>query len=176
MEISRNNPENKSIIIQGTHLFPGCDVSVYINNIFVSNVGDTQDFTCFYTPKTEGYYNATLRINQNGTIIILAYTDPLFTVTLIGGEQPEEQQPFLPEPLSYIAGTLLTIFLLALPLMIIGKYKIENDVARYSPIFTGCLGFILSCLVGFFPWYAIFVLIFILTLVIIIMWLQRKMI
>jgi hypothetical protein len=57
----------------------------------------------------------------------------------------------------------------------LGKIGISgSESLKYVPIFSGTMGFILSCLIGFFPWYSIFALLFVLILIIVVLYLSKN--
>jgi hypothetical protein len=72
-------------------------------------------------------------------------------------------------------GAIITIALMILPSIGLGKIGMsESESLKYVPIFSGTMGFILSCLIGFFPWYSIFALLFVLIMIIVILYLSKK--
>lgn len=77
-------------------------------------------------------------------------------------------------PFTYIAGTILTLFCLILPALLIRKANIQSEILKYVPLFSGIFGFILSCMLGFFPWYAIFGLILVLVIVLAVIYQSKK--
>lgn len=77
-------------------------------------------------------------------------------------------------PFTYIAGTILTLFCLILPALLIRKANIQSEILKYVPLFSGIFGFILSCMMGFFPWYAIFGLILVLVIVLAVIYQSKK--
>jgi hypothetical protein len=50
----------------------------------------------------------------------------------------------------------------------------QSDLLKYIPVFSGSLGFIVSCLIGFFPWYAIFILVSIIVMILAVLYLSKK--
>lgn len=77
-------------------------------------------------------------------------------------------------PFTYIAGTILTLICLIIPALLIKTTNMQSDILKYVPLFSGIFGFILSCLIGFFPWYAIFGLILILVIVLAVIYQSKK--
>jgi hypothetical protein len=80
----------------------------------------------------------------------------------------------LQAPFTYIAGTILTLICLIIPALLIKSTNTQSEILKYVPLFSGIFGFILSCLIGFFPWYAIFGLILTLVVVLAVIYQSKK--
>jgi hypothetical protein len=175
LTIVDNNAENLSVYVTGQHAFIGCDVGIYVNGVLYKSVKYEQNFYCFYAPHSIGLYTIDLRMNQNGTIVILAHSPYVLTVTTEITIEPEHG--LLEPPFSYIAGAILTILFLVMPVILIGttvKDIMQSDLLKYIPVFSGSLGFVVSCLIGFFPWYAIFILVSIIVMILAVLYLSKK--
>lgn len=175
LQISRGNPENLNVSINGFHPFLATDTGIYIDGIKRYDLRETQVFSVYFTPHDSfsHRYNISLETRQDNGMVILKTV--FLTVTIEdGGEPVNPVVDLLPPPFSYIAGAIITLMFTIAPVVLIGKLGVENSIMQYIPIFTGLVGFILSCLVGFFPWYAIFGLVLILVLVIVVMWQRNK--
>lgn len=174
MTVSSDNLRNCNFTIFGQHTFIGTDVSIYVNNNFVSIVGDSQNYVKEYHPSSFGSYIVSLKINQNGTLVTLCNTS--FVVISSDTPTSETETGILTAPYTYIAGAILTLLFIIIPAMAISKISsvVSSDMLKYVPVMSGIFGFIISCLVGFFPWYSIFGLILILVLVLAIMWQSNK--
>lgn len=175
LEISRGNPENLNVSIGGFHPFLASDIGIYIDGVKRYDVREQQVFAISFIPHDNfnKVYNISLVVRQNDGLTVLKTV--FFTVHIKedegGGVTPTA---LLPAPFSYIAGAIVTLMFVIAPSVFIGKIGIENDMMKFVPVFSGMLGFILCCLVGFFPWYAIFGLVLILVLIITIMWQKNK--
>ena len=132
------------------------------------------DFTYTTSENIAGSYTYYLMENINGK---LTQVDKITIHIKLKPVTPPSGggiDTLLPPPFSYIAGAIITLMFVIAPVIFIGKVGIDNSIMKYVPVFTGMVGFILSCLVGFFPWYAIFGLVLILVLVIVVMWQNNK--
>lgn len=174
--LNRNTiPVNYPLTVYGTQPYLFDEVWIYVNNYRWINVGESQDFTKIYTPTKAGTLTFELfLVLSNGTKILLCPSVTCQVTTNDTTPEPPSGLDMLPPPFSYIAGAIVTLMFVIAPVVLIGKLGIENSIMQYIPIFTGLVGFILSCLVGFFPWYAIFGLVLILVLVIVVMWQRNK--
>jgi hypothetical protein len=177
IEITEGNPEGANITIYGTHLLPLCDIGIYIDGALKKSVKYEQVFSYDYVPLLGGLHNVSLRVMMNGTLTTLDYC--MITVTIITPDDEEggggDLGGLLPPPYSYIMGAIITIALMILPSIALGKVGLaQSESLKYVPIFSGTLGFILSCLIGFFPWYAIFALAFVLILIIVVLYLSKN--
>lgn len=172
IEIIYNNPENRTVYISGQHTFSGCDIGVYANGVLIAKVGGSQNYGIFYAPKTSGVYTIDLRLLQDNVLTVVAISPYQLTVTVIPEE--EQERVLLEAPYTYIAGTIVTIVCLILPVIALGKLNIQSEILKYVPLFSGILGFIVSCMIGFFPWYAIFGLVLVLVIVLAVIYQSKK--
>lgn len=177
IEITEGNQEGANITIYGTHLFPLCDIGIYIDGALKKSVKYEQVFNYDYVPLIGGLHNVSLRVMMNGTLVTLDYC--MITVTIITPDEGEggggDLGGLLPPPYSYIMGAILTIVIMVLPTIALGKIGMaQSETLKYVPVFSGSLGFILCCLIGFFPWYSIFALSFILIMIIVVLYLSKK--
>lgn len=177
IEIVKGNPTALNVTIYGNHLFPLCDIGIYIDGALKKSVKYEQVFSYDYVPLLGGEHNISLRVMMNGTLTTVSHCH--LTVTIINPEEEEggggDLGGLLPPPYSYIMGAIITIALMILPSIALGKIGISgSETLKYVPIFSGTMGFILSCLIGFFPWYSIFALLFVLILIITVLYLSKN--
>jgi hypothetical protein len=175
LKIKRGNPDNLNISINGYHPFLATDTGIYVDGIKKYDVRENQVFSLSFTPHDtfSHRYNISLETRQDNGMNILKTVFLTVTIEDDGTVEPPVMS-LLPPPFSYIAGAIITLMFVIAPVIFIGKVGIDNSIMKYVPVFTGMVGFILSCLVGFFPWYAIFGLVLILVLVITVMWQNNK--
>lgn len=170
--LSHEQLKNYNFTIYGQHTFVGTDISVFVNNNFIAIVGDSQNYILTYNPPDFGSYIVSLRILQDGLWVTLCNAS--FIVISSDTPTSEAEKPLLEPPYTYIFGALITVVFIILPVIGIGKLNIQSDIIKYVPIFTGVVGFILSCLIGLFPWYSIFALLFILIMIITVLYLAKN--
>lgn len=170
--LSHEQLKNYNFTIYGQHTFVGTDISVFVNNNFIAIIGDSQNYILTYNPPDFGSYIVSLRILQDGLWVILCNAS--FIVISSDTPTSEAEKPLLEPPYTYIFGALITVVFIILPVIGIGKLNIQSDIIKYVPIFTGVVGFILSCLIGLFPWYSIFALLFILIMIITVLYLAKN--
>jgi hypothetical protein len=189
MEINPWNPEGRSAALVYYHTFLGADVSVFVNGAFVEEVGGSQTGTVFYVPVSPGMKNASLVLDQNGTLVLLAYTDPQLAVSLYpagGGEGGGSIADIIPpEYHIWVAVGILLGFIL-LPFIVVSsvfaKIKASRGVEIHVPatVYTisstvsGVTGFVVTLYFGFLPWWTVFLLVFVLVMVAAIMYLMKK--
>jgi hypothetical protein len=83
----------------------------------------------------------------------------------------------IPTPYSYFVGTFIIILLTLTPIFFSFMFKISlNNIPQFLYLVFALIGFIISLLLGFFPMWSIIVLIVVSALIIVIMWLQRKIV
>jgi hypothetical protein len=189
MEIEPGNPEGRNGQLVFYHIFLGADVRIVVNNAVIEQVGGRQTGTVFYMPVSEGLKNGTLVLNQNGTLVVLAYTDPLLVVTYApGGGVPggEGIADIIPSEYHiWVAVGILLGFIL-LPFIVVSsvfsKIKASRGVEIHVPatVYTisstvsGVTGFVVTLYFGFLPWWTVFLLVFVLVMVAAIMYLMKK--
>jgi hypothetical protein len=172
-------PKNNAFIgdevtIYGNHNFIGQDIRILFNGVTKYYVGMEQSFSYPTIFTKTGAVNITLcRYLSNSSY------DYLDSVIIMISENEEIKEPIvlLEPPFSYIAGAILTILFLVMPVILIGttvKDIMQSDLLKYIPVFSGSLGFIVSCLIGFFPWYAIFILVSIIVMILAVLYLSKK--
>jgi hypothetical protein len=176
--------DHLNISLIGTHMFPGGDVRVYANSIYVLNVGDSQTFIEDFNPRHYGAFNITMYLYQNGTLTELAHCN--FTVSTTLTPETEDAYgsmvDFIPTALyPYIAIGIIIGFMLAPFFLIFGLTKKETINIQIPPLaitmmcFTmAIIGFILDVLIGLLDWWTVGAFAFLEVLLFIIMWLQRK--
>lgn len=164
---------NFPLFIQGSHNQLG-EIYIYLNGYKSFYVGSYNSFNVQYIPTKTGILNASLiLLQQNRTKLLLAYDECI----VIKEETPPpsgEMDIGLEAPYTYIAGTILTLILLILPSIVIGKTGFQSEILKYVPLFSGILGFIVSCMMGFFPWYAVFGLVLVLVIVLAVIYQSKK--
>lgn len=173
--IKEHNPDMFYTTIEWSHLFSGSDIKIKVGNTEYTakeGYGRIQ-----FRPTVDGTYTARMYKDQNGTIEDLAFC--YFTVTIdetvVNPDENGDIGELLPPPYSYIMGAIITIVLMILPSIALGKIGMSgSESLKYVPIFSGTMGFILSCLIGFFPWYSIFALLFVLILIIVVLYLAKN--
>lgn len=151
---------------------------IYLNGNNIKDISGTYNIDFTYTlenlQQTKFYKASIIQITINGSIELTNCTF-IITVSDSGGGGTEGQiAMILPPPFSYIAGLVLTLVCLMIPLIVLRKAQVEGDLIRYIPAFCGLLGFIVSCLIGFFPWYSLFGLLFAFVVIVVIMWQRSK--
>jgi hypothetical protein len=172
-------PKNNAFIgdevtIYGNHNFIGQDIRILFNGVTKYYVGMEQSFSYPTIFTKKGAVNITLcRYLSNSSY------DYLDSVIIMISENEEIEEPIvlLEPPFSYIAGAIITILFLVMPVILIGstvKDIMQSDLLKYIPVFSGSLGFIVSCLIGFFPWYAIFILVSIIVMILAVLYLSKK--
>jgi hypothetical protein len=169
-----------------THMFPGGDVRVYANSIYVTNVGDSQSFIFPFEPHRLGAFNLTMYLIQNDTTILLATTN--FTVSQTDSQvDPNDEYgnmfSFIPvEYYPYIAVGIIMGFML-LPLSFIygmnramSKLNVTVNVpamvTMVLSVISALTGYVLTILLGLLDWWTVFVVIFIFVLVILFLYLK----
>lgn len=166
-----NNKHPLHVIIYGTHNMLGSNVYITMNGLKISgDIGQIRDFRInIDITKPKEYIFRLIVETHNQTI-------ELKNVTLSVSELiiKEESRPILEAPYTYIAGTILTLIMLILPALLLGKTNIQSEIFKYVPLFSGILGFIVSCMIGFFPWYAIFGLILALVVILAVIYQSKK--
>lgn len=169
-EITTGNPEQRNVTIVGSHLYPACDVSVYINGVKFESVKENQVFTVHYIPTRGGNFNASLRLKQvNDTIITLDYCH--FTVTE-NNEGTGEGEPLIEPPLSYIVGIFVILAFLLIPLSI--AHKLDSDILKFVSIATGIIGFIATILLGLLPAWTVAVFIALIVVISLFLYMSKK--
>jgi len=183
--VSTNGVESLGVTLTGTHMFPGGDVRIYANSIYVMNVGDSQYFTETFYPRAFGYYNITMLLYQNGTFTYLANCN--FTVSNSdspGIEDPNQQYADLvPEEYHLFVAIGIILGFMFMPMAFI--YSMNKTMQRFNvtvnvpamvivimSIMTGLVGFILTIMWGLLAWWTVFLLIFVLALVVLILYLK----
>jgi hypothetical protein len=167
---------NLSITISGTHIFPGGNVQVDVNGIFLGYVGDNQYFVVDYRPSKFGVFNASLILTQNGTSVLIATCN--FTVTSSDTPTTIPSNEFnwinpIPSEYRLYLGLGFIIFMLFLPFIVVASIQkkvqvqlpISSLVMEIACVITGVLGWIITIIWGLMPWYSVFVVIFVLILV-----------
>jgi len=162
----------ESFNVYGQHSYILSQLSVYLDNKPIKDVSTNVSFLIPYSFSSVGTHTFSLRVFNDGVWETVDSVVVSITIKPSGGGELGE---FLPAPYSYIMGAILTIVLMILPTIAIGKVGLaQGETLKYVPIFSGTVGFILSCLIGFFPWYSIFALLFVLILIITVLYLSKK--
>lgn len=182
--ITGNNQNNNQMVLQGTHIFPGSHVSVYVNGIFLGDVGDSQYFTISYTPTKIGTFNATLVLFQNNSQVLIDYCS--FTVSSSdtepvpgGGGLGFDIRDFIPYPYDLFVCIGFIIFMVMLPTIIVVSLQkkvtvqinIPPMVMTVASIMSGFLGFILTVMWGLLSWVWFFAFVFVLIIILAIVYL-----
>lgn len=169
------------------HMFPGADVRVYVNDVFIRNVGDSQHQTVSYTPNQAGPQFAHLILYQDGSTVLLASCN--FTVTYdIPG--PTEDNTFglsslIPENMRILVAIAIIVGFAFMPFAVIytvlNKLKghgielhIPTAVMMVLTIITSITGYFLTIMWGLMPWWTLFGLLFILIIIFAIFYYTRK--
>jgi hypothetical protein len=185
LEITGNNENNAQMILKGTHIFPGANIDVYVNGVWIKSVGDSQYFQAPYTPTHAGVFHATLVWHANNTDVELDSCDFTVSTPETSPTKPMIDTSFIPKDMyPYIAIGLIVAFMF-MPLFFI--YSMNQVMSKYNtkveiPTLTmtvmsvsmAIVGFILDIIFGLLEWWTVFVFIFILLLVFLILWIQRK--
>ena len=162
----------ESFNVYGQHSYILSQLSVYLDNKPIKDVSLNVSFLIPYTFSNVGTHTFSLRVFNDGVWEIV---DSVVVSIVIKPSGSGELGGFLPAPYSYIMGAIITIVLMILPSIALGKIGISgSESLKYVPIFSGTTGFILSCLIGFFPWYSIFALLFVLILIIVALYLAKS--
>jgi len=162
----------ESFNVYGQHSYILSQLSVYLDNKPIKDVSKNVSFLIPYSFSNVGTHTFSLRVFNDGEWEIV---DSVIVSITIKPSGEGELGAFLPAPYSYIMGAIITIALMILPTIALGKIGVaQGETLKYVPIFSGTVGFILSCLVGFFPWYSIFALLFVLIMIITILYLSKK--
>ena len=162
----------ESFNVYGQHSYILSQLSVYLDNKPIKDVSKNVSFLIPYSFSNVGTHTFSLRVFNDGEWEIV---DSVVVSITIKPSEKGELGTFLPPPYSYIMGAILTIVLMILPTIALGKIGVaQGETLKYVPIFSGTVGFILSCLIGFFPWYSIFALLFVLILIITVLYLSKK--
>jgi len=175
--IYNNNPESRSVFLYGNHLFPGAEVFIFINGKKFVDVGGKQSFNdVSYLPPSVGIYTADLRINHNGTWVIITNSTNTLNVYSLETELPEEKPfYFIEPPFSYFAGTFIIILLTLTPIFFGFMFKMSLDkIPQFLYLVFAIIGFVASILLGFFPAWTIAVLVILTVLIIFIIWIKQK--
>lgn len=190
LEIIGNNQNGASMMLQGTHIFPGSSVYVYVNGIFLKDIGDSQYFTVSYTPTKIGTFNATLVLFQNNSELLLDYCS--FTVSTSDTETPEDDSyglggvfDMIPKAFYPFIAFGIIIGLMFTPLAFI--YSANKGLAKFNvtvnvpsmvmiimSITMAIIGYTLDIMWGLLEWWTVFFLIFVLILVFAILWIYNK--
>lgn len=162
----------ESFNVYGQHGYILSQLQVYLDNKQIKDVSKNVSFLIPYSFSSVGTHTFSLRILNNGT---WETVDSVVVSIVIKQSGQDEFSGLLPPPYSYIMGAIITIALMILPSIALGKIGISgSEMLKYVPIFSGTMGFILSCLIGFFPWYSIFALLFVLILIIVVLYLSKN--
>lgn len=162
----------ESFNVYGQHGYILSQLQIYLDNKQIKDVSKNVSFLIPYSFSSIGTHIFSLRILNNGTWEIV---DSVVVSIVIRQSGQDEFSGLLPEPYSYIMGAFITIALMILPSIGLSKIGMsENESLKYVPIFSGTVGFILCCLIGFFPWYSMFALMFVLILIIAILYQSKK--
>jgi hypothetical protein len=162
----------ESFNVYGQHSYILSQLSVYLDNKPIKDVSTNVSFLIPYSFSNVGTHTFSLRVFNDGVWEIV---DSVVVSIVIKPSGGGELGGMLPPPYSYIMGAIITIVLMILPSIALGKIGISgSESLKYVPIFSGTMGFILSCLIGFFPWYSIFALLFVLILIIVALYLAKS--
>lgn len=162
----------ESFNVYGQHGYILSELQVYLDNKPIKDVSLNVSFLIPYSFSSVGTHTFSLRILNDGE---WETVDSVVVSIVFKPSGDGELSGLLPPPYSYIMGAIITIALMILPSIGLGKIGMsESESLKYVPIFSGTIGFILSCLIGFFPWYSIFALLFVLIMIIVILYLSKK--
>lgn len=182
---SENNintiPENEQLIntditIYGSHSFIDQDVRIFINGKSTYLVGTNGSFSIEHSFNTIGMKNISIGYySSNGTLRMLSHV--LINIYLSDEKTDIDVLFSIPTPYSYFAGTFIIILLTLTPIIFGYMFKMDlSSIPQFLYLVFALVGFIASLLLGFFPMWSIIVLIIVGSLIVIIMWLQRKMV
>lgn len=161
-----------SFNVYGQHGYILSQLQVYLDNKPIKDVSTNVSFLIPYSFSSIGTHTFSLRILNDGEWEVV---DSVVVSIVFKPSGGNDLSGFLPAPYSYIMGAIITIVLMILPSIALGKIGISgSESLKYVPIFSGTMGFILSCLIGFFPWYSIFALLFVLILIITVLYLSKN--
>jgi hypothetical protein len=163
------------IMVYGTHKFPACQISVFINGIEKWSVKDEQSFNRTFLADKSDSYNISLRLKQNGSWVTLKWC-----IAEVTGETGEGELIFgigIEPPYSYFAGIFIVIISTLSPLLILGIIKKDSSfdlssIPQFLYLIMAIVGFVISILLGFFPSWSVVVLIILGALIITIMYLR----
>lgn len=162
----------ESFNVYGQHGYILSQLQVYLDNKPIKDVSMNVSFLIPYSFSSVGTHTFSLRILNDGEWEIV---DSVVVSMVFRPSGDGELSGLLPPPYSYIMGAIITIALMILPSVGLGKIGMsESESLKYVPIFSGTVGFILCCLIGFFPWYSIFALLFVLIMIVVILYLSKK--
>jgi len=184
LTIGINNPENLAVVIYYNHRFVGTDISIYINDVFYQNVGDSGSGSRTFIPRTSGLYTVKLKLNQNETLITVAQNTFTITATGGGGGGGGGGGIFnitIPTPYSYFGGIFIIVGFTLSPLLIVaglgkstGRDFNISSIPQILYLIMAIVGFIITIVIGWFPVWSVAVLIVLCIVIIVIMWLQKK--
>lgn len=162
----------ESFNVYGLHGYILSQLQVYLDNKPIKDVSTNVSFLIPYSFSSVGTHTFSLRILNDGEWEVV---DSVVVSIVIKPSGEDDFSGFLPAPYSYLMGAIVTIMFMILPSIALGKIGMSgSESLKYVPIFSGTLGFILSCLIGFFPWYSIFALLFVLILIIVVLYLSKN--
>jgi hypothetical protein len=162
----------ESFNVYGLHGYILSQLQVYLDNKPIKDVSTNVSFLIPYSFSSVGTHTFSLRILNDGEWEVV---DSVIVSIVIKPSGEDDFSGFLPAPYSYLMGAIVTIMFMILPSIALGKIGISgSETLKYVPIFSGTVGFIVSCLIGFFPWYSIFALLFVLILIIVVLYLSKN--
>lgn len=174
--VEQGNEIGRDVIITGSHIYPGAEISIYVGGQFKGYVGDTQLFEYRYIPMLPGVFNVDLCMKQNGTLVILARAPQQLTVIVKGYNNTVTKNEL--DIFSFIQklaiGFGIALGFLCIPLVLSVKFHMEIHIFVY--LFFGIIGLVVATVTGFLSPIIIGCVMLILVMIIIIMWLQRKMV
>jgi hypothetical protein len=179
LTIKTNNPEKLTVRLIGTHTYPLCDISIYVDGIFWQSVSNNQQINLPFIPTKAKTYKFSLVLVQNGIKSYFSNGNCTLNVVIQNGETNQENgfNLNLPTPFGYFAGIFIVIAFTLSPLLIIGLVKKDfnlSSIPQFLYLIMGVVGFVVSVIIGFFPAWSIAVLIALAGLIITILYLQKK--
>jgi len=174
LSIYQGNPDNYAVEIMGSHVFPGSQISIFVQGREMFSVRDDQTFNRTFAPPQPDTYNISLRLYQNGTWITLKYC--YLTVADLGAEGGQPVYTFgIDPPFSYFVGIFIIILMTLSPLLVVGVVKKDfnlSSIPQFLYLVMAIIGFIVTIIMGLFPLWSIAVLVLLCTVILAILWMK----
>lgn len=168
---------NNPFRVFGTNTIVGGNVWICVNDYQWKDVSLTNQFSESYKSNKATTLIFSLKwFLANGTSIVLSIAPPVqITTNATGGGAAGGFSLSIPAPFSYFVGIFIILAFIIIPLAIARNFHFANSqITGFISVGTGVTGFILTILLGYFPAWSVAVFIIIMIVIIVIMWLQRK--
>jgi hypothetical protein len=165
----KQHPLNVTLVVS-QNTFSNSIIILKNGNPLFTVIGSKRDQRFYDSITTPGIYRYSLVIRTSNSTIYLANA----TVDVSQYEQGTGISLTIEPPFSYFAGIFIVLLFVLTPLLI---GRLTNNMMHLPQMFyliMAVVGFVVSCLFGFFPYWTILVLVILAVLIFSIMWLQRK--